>query len=42
MKILIDTNVALDILLRRRNYTNAALIFSLTKKNIKTISVIEE
>jgi len=34
MKILIDTNVALDILLHRRNYTNAALIFSLTRQNL--------
>jgi len=34
MKVLIDTNVALDILLNRQpGYTNAALIFSLTKQN---------
>jgi len=34
MKILIDTNVALDILLNRPDYINAALIFSLTKQNV--------
>jgi predicted nucleic acid-binding protein len=34
MKILIDTNIALDILLQRQPwYTNAALIFSLTQEN---------
>jgi len=34
MKVLIDTNVALDILLHRKDYTNAALVFSLTKRNV--------
>jgi len=34
MKILIDTNVALDILLRRQDYANAALVFSLTQHGI--------
>ena len=34
MKILIDTNIALDILLHRQGYTNAALIFSFSKRNI--------
>jgi len=34
MKVLIDTNVALDILLHRKHYTNAALVFSLTKRNV--------
>jgi len=34
MKILIDTNVALDILLNRQDYTNAALVFSFTKQTI--------
>jgi len=34
MKVLIDTNVALDILLNRADYTNAALVFSFTKQNI--------
>jgi predicted nucleic acid-binding protein len=35
MKLLIDTNVALDILLNRQpEYTNAALIYSLTKQNV--------
>ena len=35
MKVLIDTNVILDILLQRQPwYTNAALIFSLTKNKI--------
>jgi predicted nucleic acid-binding protein len=34
MKLLIDTNVDLDILLNRHPYyTNAALIYSLTKQN---------
>ncbi|MCL2832455.1 MAG: PIN domain-containing protein [Treponema sp.] len=34
MKILINTNVALDILLQRPDYTNAALIFSFTQRNV--------
>ncbi|MCL2412319.1 MAG: PIN domain-containing protein [Treponema sp.] len=34
MKILIDTNVALDILLHRKNYTTAAFIFSFAQQNI--------
>jgi len=34
MKVLIDTNVALDIMLHRQGYTNAALVFSLTKRNV--------
>jgi len=34
MKVLIDTNVALDILLNRADYINAALVFSFTKQNI--------
>ena len=34
MKALIDTNVALDILLNRPDYANAALIFSFTKQNV--------
>jgi len=35
MKILIDTNVALDILIHRQPwYINSALIFSLTKQNL--------
>jgi len=35
MTILIDTNVILDILLNRQPwYTNAALIFGLSQKNI--------
>jgi len=33
-KILVDTNVALDILLRRQDYTNASVIFSLAEHNI--------
>ena len=33
MKVLIDTNVALDILLHRADYTNAAYVFSFTKQN---------
>jgi len=34
MKILIDTNVALDILLQRQPwYTNAALVFSFAQRN---------
>ena len=33
-KILIDTNVALDILLRRQDYANASVIFSLAEHNI--------
>jgi len=34
MKVLIDTNIALDILLHRLDYTNAALIFSFTQHNV--------
>jgi len=34
MKVLIDTNVALDILLHRADYTNAAFIFSFTQQNV--------
>jgi predicted nucleic acid-binding protein len=34
MKVLIDTNIALDILLNRPDYTNAALVFSFTKQQI--------
>ena len=34
MKVLIDTNIALDILLHRQGYINAALIFSFSKRNI--------
>ena len=34
MKVLIDTNVTLDILLHRPDYTNAAFVFSLTKQNV--------
>jgi len=35
MKVLIDTNVVLDILLHRQPwYTNAVLIFGLSKKNL--------
>ena len=33
MKILIDTNVALDILLKRPDFTNAKFIYSLAEKN---------
>ena len=33
MKILIDTNVALDILLHRQDYSNAELVYSLAEKN---------
>ena len=34
MKVLIDTNITLDILLHRQPwYTNAALVFSLTKQD---------
>jgi predicted nucleic acid-binding protein len=31
MKILIDTNVALDILLNRRDYTNAVAVFDMAE-----------
>jgi predicted nucleic acid-binding protein len=34
MKILIDANVALDILLHRSDYANAALVFSITQQNV--------
>ena len=34
MKVLIDTNIALDILLHRQGYNNAALIFSFSKRNV--------
>ena len=33
MKILIDTNVALDILLKRRDYPSAGIIYSLAEQN---------
>ena len=33
MKILIDTNVALDILLHRQDYTNAEVVYSLAESN---------
>ena len=33
MKVLIDTNVALDILLKRQDYPNADVIYSLAEKN---------
>ena len=33
MKILIDTNIALDILLKRRDYPNAEIIYSLAEEN---------
>ena len=33
MKILIDTNIALDILLKRPDYPNAYIIYSLAEKN---------
>jgi len=33
MKVLIDTNVALDILLKRQDYPNAEVIYSLAEKN---------
>ena len=33
MKILIDTNVALDILLKRPDFSNAKFIYSLAEKN---------
>ena len=33
MKILIDTNVALDILLHRQDYPNAEIVYSLAEKN---------
>ena len=33
MKVLIDTNVALDILLHRRDYPNAEVIYSLAEEN---------
>jgi len=34
MKVLIDTNVALDILLKRQDYTNAFAVFKLAEKKI--------
>jgi len=33
MKILIDTNVALDILLHRQDYTNAEVVYPLAESN---------
>jgi len=33
MKVLIDTNVALDILLKRQDYPNAEIVYSLAEKN---------
>jgi len=33
MKVLIDTNVALDILLKRQGYSNADIIYSMAEKN---------
>ena len=33
MKVLIDTNVVLDILLHRRDYPNAEVIYSLAEEN---------
>ena len=32
MKVLIDTNVALDILLKRQDYLNAEVVYSLAEK----------
>jgi predicted nucleic acid-binding protein len=34
MKVLIDTNVALDLLLKRPDYANAINVFGLAEKNI--------
>ena len=34
MKVLIDTNIALDILLNRPDYSDAALIFSFARQSI--------
>jgi len=34
MKILVDTNIALDILLKRRDYANAFFIFKLAEKKV--------
>ena len=34
MKVLIDTNVALDILLKRQDYANAFAVFKLAEKKI--------
>jgi len=33
-KALIDTNVALDVMLNRKGYTHAAFIFSFAKRNV--------
>ena len=33
MKVLIDTNIALDILLKRQDYPNAEVIYSLAEKS---------
>ena len=34
MKILVDTNVALDILLKRHGYNSAFTVFKLAEKNV--------